>query len=99
MLEERVVHMAEGYHDLPELIVQVKGVGAQDTAFAVEIRATVDTGAEVNLVSARWTAMLEVAGAVVTPLDGPVNVSWVMGVVFPILSQVHLAVRLKGTNM
>ena len=99
ILEERTVLTAEDYHDLPELVVKAKGIAAQDAAFSVEIRATVDTGAEVNLVSARWMPLLEVAGAVVAPLEAPINVSWVTGVVFPILSQVHLVVQLKGTNI
>ena len=43
MLEERVVQTAAEYRDLPELIAKVKGFGAQDAAFAVEIRATVDS--------------------------------------------------------
>ena len=99
ILEERTVLTAEDYHDLPELVVKVRGAALEESVFFVEIRATVDTGAEVNLVSARWMPLLELAGAVTTPLEAPTNVSWVTGVVFPILAQVRLVVQLKGTNV
>lgn len=98
--QRRVAGLGEG-DGLPELAVIANGVfaGLEIRPDGVELRATIDTGAELNLVSARWVPLLELAGAAVLAPDREISVSWVTDVNFPIIGQLRLDILVVGTSI
>ena len=77
--------------DLLELTVAAKGLEGGD-GHSVFIRASIDTGAHMNIVSANWMPLLRLAGAVEMPVERPMDVEWVTGVTFPVVGRTMLNV-------
>lgn len=90
-----------GEEGLPELAVIAQGVfdGVEVRPDGVELRAIIDTGAELNLVSERWIPLLQLAGAVVLNPEREVSVSWVTDVAFSVIGQLRLDIRVIGTDV
>lgn len=59
------------------LVVVVQGPDSADLGWElVVMRATIDMGAELNLVSYDWCPLLQATGGTFVPLAAPTRVSW-----------------------
>jgi hypothetical protein len=99
MLTERVVRTDDDYRDVPVLDMIVQGPDFIQMGWEpVIMRATIDTGAELNLVSYDWLPLLERAGATFVPLTTPTRVSWLNDQTFALMGHLDLRVQVRGTE-